>query len=77
VVRVDAGVAKVSLVGLGLLDRPEHLARMTGALAEAGIPVSWVSMSQLRVSAIIPEDRRREALELLHREFELERGEVS
>jgi aspartate kinase len=74
-VRVDADVAKVSLVGLGLLDRPEHLARMTAALANAGIPVSWVSMSQLRVSVIVPDDRCREAVGLLHTEFGLEQGD--
>jgi aspartate kinase len=77
VVRVDTNVAKVSLVGLGLLDRPEYLARMTVVLAGAGIPVSWVSMSELRVSVIVPADRRLEAAGRLHAEFGLEHEGVA
>lgn len=70
-VRVDEDVAKVSLIGMGLLNRPEYVARMTAALAAAGISTSWVSCSQLRASVTVPADRRVEALGLLHKEFEL------
>lgn len=70
-IRVDEDVAKVSLIGMGLLNRPEYVARMTAALAAAGIATSWVSSSQLRASVTVPADRRVQALGLLHKEFEL------
>ncbi|MEV7281318.1 aspartate kinase [Streptomyces sp. NPDC093111] len=70
-VRVDSDVAKVSLIGMGLLNRPEYVARMTAALAAAGIATSWVSSSQLRASVTVPADRRVQALCLLHKEFDL------
>jgi aspartate kinase len=70
-VRVDAHVGKVSVIGMGLLNRPECTARMLAALATAGIPTSWVSISQLRTSAIVPRDRVVEAVSLLHETFGL------
>ncbi|MDR7301964.1 aspartate kinase [Haloactinomyces albus] len=72
VVRIDDNVAKVSLVGLGLLSRPQGTARMLAALSAAGINPSWVSNSQLRTSVIIPLSRVVQALELLHDEFGLD-----
>ncbi|MBC3842477.1 aspartate kinase [Streptacidiphilus sp. 4-A2] len=70
-VRIDPDVAKVSLIGMGLLNRPEYVARMTALLAGAGIATSWVSSSQVRASVTVPADRRVQALRLLHKEFEL------
>ena len=68
---VDGDVGKVSLVGVGLLNRPAHTARMLGALSAAGIPTSWVSVSQLRTSVIVPRDRLLAAVTLLHDAFGL------
>jgi aspartate kinase len=68
---VDERVGKVSLVGVGLLNRPAHTARMLGALREAGIPTSWVAVSQLRTSVIVPRDRLLAAVTLLHDAFGL------
>jgi aspartate kinase len=70
-VRIDEDVAKVSLIGMGLLNRPEYAARMISTLAEAGIPISWVSTSQLRTSVIIPRHQALRAVDLLHERFEL------
>ncbi|MET8040398.1 aspartate kinase [Micromonospora sp. NPDC005215] len=70
-VRVDDNVGKVSVIGMGLLNRPEYTARMLAALRGAGIPTSWISISQLRTSAVIPRDRLTEAVGLLHAAFGL------
>ncbi|HEX2298503.1 MAG TPA: ACT domain-containing protein, partial [Pseudonocardiaceae bacterium] len=72
-IRVDENVGKLSLIGMGLLNRPEYTARMLSALSSAGIPTSWVSTSQLRTSVVIPQDRVLDAVRLLHDEFELDR----
>ena len=74
-VRFDENVGKVSVVGMGLLSRPEYTARLMAALAAAGIPTSWISTSQMRLSVIVPRERTVEAVETLHREFHLDRHE--
>ena len=70
-IRIDEKTAKISLIGVGLLNRPGYTAQLLSALAAAGIPTSWISTSQLRSSAVIPLDRVAEAVLLLHREFGL------
>jgi aspartate kinase len=74
-VHFDENVGKVSVVGMGLLSRPEYTARLMAALAGAGIPTSWISTSQMRISVIVPRERTVEAVETLHREFRLDRAE--
>jgi aspartate kinase len=74
-VHFDENVGKVSVVGMGLLSRPEYTARLMAALAAAGIPTSWISTSQMRLSVIVPRERTVDAVETLHREFHLERQE--
>jgi aspartate kinase len=68
---IDDYVGKVSLVGMGLLNRPEYTARLLMALSRAQIATSWISTSQLRASVVIPLNRLAEAVLLLHREFGL------
>jgi aspartate kinase len=72
-VLLDQDVAKVSLVGTGLLNRPQYTARLLSAFDAAGIPTSWVATSQLRTSVVVPAGRAVEAVALLHKEFELDR----
>ncbi|MFJ7269994.1 aspartate kinase [Streptomyces sp. NPDC099050] len=72
-VHFDENVGKVSVVGMGLLSRPEYTARLMAALAAAGIPTSWISTSQMRLSVIVPQERTVDAVEALHREFHLDR----
>ena len=72
-IHVDENVGKLSLIGMGLSNRPEYTARMLSTLSAAGIPTSWLSTSQLRTSVIIPQDRVLGAVRLLHDEFELDR----
>ena len=74
-VHFDENVGKVSVVGMGLLSRPEYTARLLAALSTAGIPTSWISTSQMRLSVIVPRERAVEAVEALHREFHLDRRE--
>ncbi|MCX9192907.1 aspartate kinase [Carbonactinospora thermoautotrophica] len=75
-IQIDENVGKLSLIGMGLLNRPEYTVSMLSALAAAGIPTSWISTSQLRSSVVVPIDRLFDAVEVLHREFELERGDL-
>jgi len=74
---VEANVGKLSLIGMGLLNRPEYTARMLAALSTAGIHTSWISTSQLRTSVTVPLDRLLDAVHILHREFGLDRDEAT
>ncbi|MEG9548050.1 aspartate kinase [Streptomyces baarnensis] len=73
---VDEKVGKVSLVGVGLLNRPDCTARLLAVLARLGAAPSWVSSTNLRVSAIVPLDRVPEAVNALHQEFGLGRDDL-
>lgn len=65
-------VAKVSLVGNGLLSHPATTGRMLAALAAAGIETYSVSTSQIRASVTLPKAHCARAVGLLHREFQLD-----
>ncbi|WP_239108340.1 aspartate kinase [Microbispora siamensis] len=69
---VDRAVAKISVVGRGLLTSPECAARALRRLRRAGIAVNAVATSQLRISMTVPADAAVRAARLLHREFGLE-----
>jgi aspartate kinase len=74
-VDVDTGIGKVSLIGTGLLNRPEIVARLLGTLAEAGITTSWVSATQLRTAVTVPLASVGDAVALLHDRFGLDHDE--
>lgn len=64
-------VAKVSLIGTGLLSHAGTTGRMLAVLATAGIETYSVSTSQVRTSVTLPKAHCVHAVGLLHREFEL------
>lgn len=70
-VRMEEGMGKVSVVGTGLLSRPEYTARILSRLSDLGIVASRVFASQNRTSVVIPLTRVDEAVNLLHQEFDL------
>jgi aspartate kinase len=75
-VLADEKVAKVSLVGAGLMDQPEVAARMFTALGEAGINIEMISTSEIRISCVVTEKDAERAVRLIHDLFHLaEMGE--
>ena len=73
----DQDVAKVSIVGAGIRSTPGYAARMFGTLADAGINIEMISMSDIRITCIIAADRLDDAARALHSAFELEQPEQS
>lgn len=71
----DSKLAKVSIVGSGMLDAPGYAARMFRELAEAGVNIQLITTSEIRITCIIEEGRVQDAVGLLHRVFELEKVE--
>jgi aspartate kinase len=68
-VLVDEEVAKVSIVGAGMLGSPGMAARMFGALSGAGINIEVISTSEISLSCLIRADRARDAVNAIHAVF--------
>ncbi|MEH7299045.1 aspartate kinase [Neobacillus drentensis] len=64
-------LAKVSIVGSGMISNPGVAAKMFEVLASNGIQIKMVSTSEIKVSAVLEEKNMLKAVELLHRAFEL------
>jgi len=71
----DANLGKVSIVGTGMQNAPGYAARMFHALYEGGINIELIATSEIRITCIIDQARVGEAIQTLHRAFELEREE--
>lgn len=68
----EVGLAKVSIVGSGMVSNPGVAANMFDALRVADIPIKMVSTSEIKVSVVIPSSDMEKAVEVLHRSFELD-----
>ena len=66
---VDEAVAKVSIVGAGMLGSPGMAARMFGALSAAGINIEVISTSEISVSCLVREARAKDAVNAIHAAF--------
>ena len=67
----DKNVAKISIVGAGMIDKPGVAADMFCAIADAGINIKMISTSEIKISCIIDKDYAKEAVKALHDKFEL------
>jgi aspartate kinase len=68
----DAKLGKVSIIGTGMQNTPGYAARMFGALSEKGINIELITTSEIRITCIIDEAKVKDAVQALHRAFELE-----
>lgn len=64
-------LAKVSIVGSGMISNPGVAAKMFKVLAENDIQIKMVSTSEIKVSAVVKEEDMLKAVEALHTAFEL------
>jgi aspartate kinase len=62
---VDDRVAKVSIVGVGIVGRPGITVQMFTALAQAGINIQMISTSEIKVSCVIDEASAGKAIAAL------------
>ena len=72
----EQNLAKVSVIGTGMLNRPGYAAKTFDTLGEAGIPIRMVSTSEIQVTCVVQADRVEEAVRRLHESFELEERDV-
>ncbi|MFJ7937291.1 aspartate kinase [Peribacillus sp. NPDC096622] len=70
-VETESGLAKVSIVGSGMVSNPGVAAEMFEVMANTGIQVKMVSTSEIKVSTVINEKEMVKAVESLHEAFKL------
>ncbi|MFE4810396.1 aspartate kinase [Peribacillus simplex] len=70
-VETESGLAKVSIVGSGMVSNPGVAAEMFEVMANTGIQVKMVSTSEIKVSTVVNEKEMVKAVESLHEAFKL------
>ncbi|BCJ88503.1 aspartate kinase [Effusibacillus dendaii] len=73
----EQGVAKVSIVGAGMISNPGVAAQMFRTLTENNIEIKMVSTSEIKVSCVIDANEVHKAVQVLHTAFNLDSVEVA
>ncbi len=76
-VLVDEDIAKVSIVGAGMVDRPGIAASMFKALAESNINIKMISTSEIKISCLVEKYQSKAAIQALHSAFHLDSAETA
>jgi aspartate kinase len=68
---VEKKVAKVSVVGAGMMTNPGVAAKMFEALYDIGVNIKMISTSEIRVTVLIDEAYVEQAINAVHDKFSL------
>ncbi|MBC1357443.1 aspartate kinase [Listeria booriae] len=68
----EQNLAKVSIVGSGMVSNPGVAAHMFEALTDNDIAIKMISTSEIKVSTVVDEKKMIRAAQVLHDTFELE-----
>ncbi len=70
-VSVNEAIAKVSVVGVGMIHRPGIAATMFKSLAQAGINIQMIATSEIKISCVVEQAQGVRALRVVHSAFDL------
>ena len=70
-VEVDENIAKVSVVGVGMMSHSGVAEKMFGALAAHQVNIQMISTSEIKISVVVEGPKGVEALRAVHDAFEL------
>lgn len=65
----NADVAKVSVVGAGVIGNPGVAARLFEALYDAGININMISTSEIKISVLVDRREAAKAVQVIHDKF--------
>ena len=65
----DKEIAKVSIVGAGMIDQPGIAADMFEALSTAGINIKMISTSEIKISCLVDKAQGHDAVRAIHKAF--------
>ncbi|WP_414619840.1 aspartate kinase [Calothrix sp. CCY 0018] len=68
---LDMEIAKVSIVGAGMVGQPGVAAKMFESLSQENINIQMITTSEIKISCVVAEDRGIKALKAIHAAFEL------
>lgn len=68
---VEEDIAKVSLVGAGMVGTPGVAAKMFKALAQEQINIQMITTSEIKISCVVAKSKGETALRIIHQVFEL------
>ncbi|CRZ35456.1 aspartate kinase [Herbinix hemicellulosilytica] len=66
---IEKGVAKVSIVGAGMMSNAGVAAKMFEALYDVGVNIKMISTSEIRVTVLIDESQVEKAMNAVHDKF--------
>jgi aspartate kinase len=72
-VEVDDDVAKVSIIGVGMVSHSGVAAKMFKTMADEGINIMMISTSEIKISCVIQRKYTELAITVLHDAFQLEK----
>lgn len=72
---VQKGIAKVSIIGAGMITNPGVAAKMFRVLSDKGYNIQMISTSEIKVSCILSQDVAKDAVVALHTAFDLDDDE--
>lgn len=70
---IDNNIAKVSIVGAGMIDKPGIAAGMFDSLSTAGVNIKMISTSEVKISCLVDREKAEEAVQAIHKKFELDK----
>jgi len=70
-VTVDSNVAKISIIGVGMIGRAGVAAQMFAALASKGINIQMISTSEIKISCVIAATDGEEAIAAVQAAFDV------
>lgn len=76
-VHVDDNIAKVSIVGAGMVDRPGIAATMFDSIAKLGVNIKMISTSEIKISCLVEKDDAQKCVKELHKMFKLDSDEIA
>lgn len=76
-VSFNDNIAKVSIIGAGMIDRPGIASTMFKTLADNGINIRMISTSEIKISCLINKEDAQKALKALHEVFNLGSDEIA
>lgn len=76
-IHVEEDIAKVSIVGAGMVDRPGIASTMFDTMAKAGVNIKMISTSEIKISCLVAKEDANRSVKALHDIFELNSDEVA
>ena len=76
-IKVDDNIAKASIVGAGMIDRPGIASTMFRTFADLDINIRMISTSEIKISCLVDKADAHKAVKALHDVFELGCDEIA